>query len=410
MAIFNLAKPQYTLGQWSKSIAIRIIIPPILLWDLLKLAGNYFLGTFIGGIILPAQKRNFSMYQIQDVAQLNTEILHHEQHSVVTYDGASLDTLEITPASQQPVEAKYKKYIINFVGNVMGYEDIVANMQADAEELDSNVIGFNFRGVSRSSSRARSQKDLLTDAIAQVQRLLDAGISPQNITLKGYSIGAGIASLAAHHFHQQGHPINLFNDRSFSSLTNVVVGQIRKEGNPSHIETFRGKLLGWLAKPFIKLALLLANWEINADDAFRAVPEEYREYIVVRTRKEVRVATDNEDPVIPHYASIHAALQPERRAKKAEIDHLVAEMQRVKSQADPLAKPSLDAVNLSLLEARASFKRRKMENNAFEPNGHVVRASDLGNRYNTSAVTFFREFVQRAYVDHAIRANPPLIM
>lgn len=95
-----------------------------------------------------------------------------------------------------------------------------------------------------------------------------------------------MASLVAHHFHQQNQPINIFSSRSFSSITNFLVGQIRVAGTETgHDESFGRKLLGWLVKPFIKLGVSLANWEINAEDAFKGIPNEYREYMCVRTEK-----------------------------------------------------------------------------------------------------------------------------
>ena len=233
-----------------------------------------------------------------------------------------------------------------------------------------------------------------------MQRLLDQNISSKNITLKGHSIGAGIASLVALHFHKQGQPINVFNGRSFSSITNVLVGQIRG----GHQETFSGKVRGWIAKPFIKLALTLSKWEINADDAFQAIPNAYREYVLVRTPKEQRNETVVDDQLISHYASMHAALKPERRAQKAALDHLISVAKLVKKQADPLTQPDLDNAATQLVQARAKFKERKMINQIEgEAPAHNIPLPNLVNRYGKTALTFFNEFVERAYNDHGVK-------
>ena len=63
-----------------------------------------------------------------------------------------------------------------------------------------------------------SFQDLVTDGIAQVQRVLDLGANPKNITLDGLSLGGGVADLlVAYHFHQLGKQVYLWNDRSFAT-------------------------------------------------------------------------------------------------------------------------------------------------------------------------------------------------
>ncbi len=389
MAIYHPKKPQYNRWGTFISIATRIIFPPILLWDLLKFATNRLIGEAVGGFILKAQHIDFSDRYINHTQTLNNQEthLHHALHTVITHDGSKLDTLEITHKSQQLIPMGQQKYIINFVGNSTVYENIVADMQADAKALHCHVIGFNFRGVGRSSGRSTSKDDLVTDGITQVQQLLEQGVSPHNITLKGHSLGASIASLVAYHFHQQCQPINLFNGRSFSSITNIVVGWIRTGRQTGHEETFGRKLLGWLFKPFIKLALLLTKWEIDADDAFKAIPDEHKEYVVVRTPRQERNRYVLDDVIIPHYASIHLALKDERRAKKAAL-----------------------AGNIqALTEIKTLFNERKMENtDLYEENGHQVGLRHLVNRSGKTALAFFREFVQRTHEHHAIHIETSL--
>lgn len=98
---------------------------------------------------------------------LNNNVLSHKEHKIITHDGAELDTLEIIPKNQDTT-SKDRKYIINFVGNSMAFEQIIDEMQEDAKELNRVVIGFNLRGVSKSTGQATSKDDLVTDGIAQV--------------------------------------------------------------------------------------------------------------------------------------------------------------------------------------------------------------------------------------------------
>ena len=387
MAVFYPTKPQYTTWQWFKFIAIRCIFPPILLWDLFALIVNKLAGSAVGGIILPAQNidsMRYGNFHSNDIKIFDTNLITHTKHTVITHDGAELDTFEITHMSQINKPAVEQQYIINMVGNGSAYEQHISEMQDNAHALGCNVVGFNYRGVSQSTSRATSANDLVTDGIAQVQRLLDQGVLPEHITLKGHSLGAGIGSLVAAHFHEQSQAI--FNDRSFSSLTNVVVGFIRTGfalGNKDatgHSETLGRKLLGWLAKPFIMLALALTGWEMNADEAFKSIPEENREYIVARTRRTERTETVIDDLIISHYASMHLALKDERLAKKA----------------------ALQGDEAGLAQAKGKFSERKMVSDFNDHNTHCDSLNDLHNRTGKSATIFFREFVKKPHNPQAV--------
>ncbi len=413
--IYNAPKPGYSGWEWFKFSAVRIFFPPVLLWDLIKFGANKLLGEWVGGLVLPAQKNNFNYFAVTDdaVSNYNGDELTCEKHKVITHDKVHLDTFEVKHKSQTMIEPKYQKYIINLVGNGMCYEQIIADMREDAMALQANVVGFNFRGVGQSTSKAKSKNDLVADGIAQVQRLLAQGVSPQNITLKGHSLGAGVASLVAQHFHQLGQPINLFNSRSFSTITNFLVGHIRLERDKGglaigHKDSIGGMILGWLAKPFVKFGVALAKWEINAGSAFKNIPTAYKDYIVVRSRKDRR-GERIDDGVIPHYASIHKELTSERRAQKAKIDEEIENLDDIIQKADPLTKPELAKARASLVQARAKIKSdRKMETDLQDVNGHNEDWFLLHNRSGKSAQAFFRDFVQRTEEDHAVKSTPEI--
>ncbi len=404
---YQAPKPQYTRWHWFKFIGIRIIFPPILLWDLLKLGANKLFGGLVSHLVLSAQKRNHSMGEVTideaAVDAFNKKMnQQYEKHQVITYDKAQLDTLEIKYVpNNEEIATKDQMYIINLVGNGMCYEDIIDEMSEDANVLKANVVGFNFRNVKQSTGQPKSAKDLVTDGIAQVQRLLDKGVSSKNITLKGHSLGAGIASLVAQHFHQIGQPIKVFNGRSFSSITNFLVGYIRlardQKGKvlKGHNDSMKGIILGWLAKPFIKLALALVKWEINAGSAFKSIPKEYRAYIVVRSNRERRVDRCD-DGVISHYASIHKELTSERRADKAKID----------AQLKKLAETETEEKE-SLVNNREKIKSSMKMETGHQFEGHNLYLINLRNRSGMNAATFFSDFFQRK-VDASVNSGPIL--
>jgi len=57
--IYNASKPKYSGWEWFKYIAARVIFPPVLFWDAIKLGANRLIGERVGKIILPAQTHNF---------------------------------------------------------------------------------------------------------------------------------------------------------------------------------------------------------------------------------------------------------------------------------------------------------------------------------------------------------------
>ncbi|WP_304607460.1 hypothetical protein [Legionella sp. MW5194] len=164
------------------------------------------------------------------------------------------------------------------------------------------------------------------------------------------------------------------------------------------------KVAGWFAKPFIKFGIALVKWEMDAGSAFKSIPEAYKDYIVVRTRKgKDKRDKSIDDTVIPHYASIHKELSAERRKKKVEIDKEIENLDTLIETSDPLAKPGLISAKEGLVEARERIKSdRKMETSPRQ-NGHNAGWDDLTNRSGKTATTFFREFVERTTKDHAVK-------
>lgn len=406
MSTYSAPKPVLNKSR-RKFIATRVLFPPVLIWDLLKYGVNKLAGKPIGKLLLPVQGKA-SEYPLPQLSRLNSRLLTWEKHQITTWDGAVLDTLEAQPRWQANVPPECKKYIINFLNNGSFYEDParLAEMREDAIELGCNVISFNYRGVGNSTSCLRSKDNLLTDGIAQVQRLLDNGVSPQNITLKGHSLGGAVASLVALHFHDTNRPVNIFNDRSFSSVSNLVVGWTRHFNlktriySPEKAPATGQKILAVLAKPLIKLVLAVTNWEMDAGAAMRKIPGAYRDHLVIRTRREKRMPLLVDDAVIPHYASIHTALKVERKAKKKAVQQ--RDLEKSLANRDPL-----NPVEAEWPKVKEGFKARKLENDVYPPeDAHTWPRVLLHNRKGTNGKTLFREFFRAANVDHGINQPP----
>jgi pimeloyl-ACP methyl ester carboxylesterase len=268
-------------------------------------------------------------------------------------------------------------------------------MLDNAVELNVNVIGFNYRGVADSTGLACSSDDLIIDGIAQVQRLIDRGVDPEKIVLRGNSLGGAVAALVGQHFHKRDQKVSVFSARSFSTITNAIVAWIRTGYPEDRNETTYRKILGWLAKPFIMLAVAASKWEMDGYSAYQSIPDAYKEYMVVRSSRAKRVPARKDDTVIPHYASLHLALRPERRLVKQRLDFAKNEIQSLSEQCH-IIKPDLSASLAKINDARLRLKERKMETAADEIEGHIVNLHELTNRYNGQAGhRFFQQFVSR---------------
>lgn len=233
-----------------------------------------------------------------------------------------LDTVIFLHKNKSDTDAKNERcYILHFFGSGADYE----NEECKSEMLDgflnqnANVIGFNYRGIGLSSGKVLTQDHLIEDGIAQVQNLLDSGVPSEKIVLKGHSLGGAVATLVAKHFHDIGKPVYLFNEKSFSSASKVVVGRMRQASfKNGHEEKFLPKIYGQILFPFIKVLLNLLNWEINAAKAYKEIPSKYKSYLVVRSPKSMR-GNRTDDAIIPHYASLHKGLSKKDRKVESKV-------------------------------------------------------------------------------------------
>ncbi len=312
-----------------------------------------------------------------------------ESHRVITYDQSELETFEIQPSSQRKLPINDQKYLIGFpVANDRG-EFVDNGMALDrmierANRFQCNVVGFHFRGNGKGKGQAVSAEDCITDGIAQVQRLLDKGVSPEKILIEGYCFGGAVATLVAKYFHSHGKTIGLFDDRSLSNATNMVLGAMRIERTETttskkepkkngYTETWAGKCKAFLATPFVKLGLLLSKWEIEAAKAYQSLPDDCKEYMAVKSSKQIRKNDKPiDDSIVTDYASLHEAVK----------------------YTKPLFSP-IDKVE------KLKSKARKMQPNPdqYEKEGHNLSRKLLQSRGGEvqSADDFYGNFVNRYF-------------
>lgn len=361
MATYTAPKPKQ--NRWKK----RLLILP-LLGEMLQAVGNFALGKTIMRMVLPAQ--TFAQFKLSEedkkthfdkifLENKENNDLIHQTHQVMTHDGCCLDTLEIIPKS---LVGEYKeggkvsidptqKYIIKFVGNKSSYaiglddayKDVdeksrprmplgtpsgtIKEMISDARELNCRVILFNYRGVSDDKKQATSTNDLFVDGIAQVQRLLDAGVPPENILVKGHSLGGGIGCVTAAYFAKNNEHVFNYTSRTFPYLARLILGNLRrmfvkpnKDGKKSgHKETLGGKIIAFLAWPFVKAIFYLSRCEIPAAESFRSIWN--KRYITAKSPAADIAANADiiDDSVMTHYASLPQGLPKKERDINAEV-------------------------------------------------------------------------------------------
>lgn len=420
-------------------VGLRIFFPPILLWDLTKFLFNKAFGGLISKLILPVQtsySRDGTSVTQDYVDSLTTEYYKSKKITVVnkkviTHDDAILDSIELNPyPSNTPREEM--KAVVTFLGNGENFDNqnTMQRLTQDACELDALVIGFNYRGVNDSTGKAKSKQDLVTDGIAQVQRLIDSGIKPENIIIKGHSLGAAVGTLVANHFHGQRQKVHLFNGRSFATTSDVLVGAVITPANQGYGASLFGRFLGAvILKPIIKFALSVTQWEIDAASAFLNIPRKYREYMVVKSTKDQRkqlhdVQIDKkdgssgkvkrhvmDDAVISETSSLYQAMKGERQRVKdqAKVLEKTLTTTRPNSSDYQLIKEMHDAKQTEILIG----KQRKfcVSKDPAKNNGHNVDASELISRKhgeNNTTITahsFWIDYAKKAFATNQNQAS-----
>lgn len=137
---------------------------------------------------------------------------------IKTADDVILDCFCIIHPRQLDFPPEEQKWILFLNGNAVPYEQNLPNLAKLSEDLGINILTGNYRGVGCSEGFPTSTKDLVHDAEAMVQYLLDKGILTSNILVHGWSLGGAVALKIASH-----HPVNICHDRSFSKIENVLL-------------------------------------------------------------------------------------------------------------------------------------------------------------------------------------------
>ena len=202
--------------------------------------------------------------------------------------------------------------MLNFTAQ---FQDHLVDYAREAKRLATTLVAFNYRGVGASTGQPANLQQLVTDGIAEVQRLLDEmRVQSTHIILDGISLGGAVATLVARHFHQKGLPINLWNDRSLSTLSKAATSMIAPE-----IPGLLGTMSKRAVEGSVSSVLTPSGWDANVAEAYRAIPAMYKGYMVVAKLS----AHSAGDGIIGHRASLHRAVIREEKQTGIKTGHKV---------------------------------------------------------------------------------------
>lgn len=249
--------------------------------------------------------------------------------------GGQLDSLEIKGPSviKQPIENR--TFIVHCLPRSNNYHDWIRQHRFFAEELNTTLVAFNYRGIGQSKGLVINQNDMIDDATAQVHRLIALGVKPENIALIGECLGANIATKSAANLHKNGSPIKLFNARSFRSLPSILLARIRppKNTSPLHPFTLIQKITALVIKYIIVPLTYIIGWDLSVDQAFKSIPPNDRGFLAVRSKKDkVTHQRYVDDTMIPHQqASIYSLVKEEqnRCMEKQKNGEFLSEMEEM---------------------------------------------------------------------------------
>lgn len=349
-----------------------------------------------------------------------------QESTVVTHDGAVLDTVEFSRRKKITYDdPTQQRYIIKLLGRDQHYEDRLRRFLKLAKDREANVILFNFRGVGHSKKKALVFNDLVTDGIAQVQRVLDrfweehpdlrpgskgAGAYPM-IALEGFSLGGAVGTMVTRYFHDRGIKIFLFNDRSFSSLTNTVIGIVVLFLEGLGIPELPSKLLAYALWPLTKLVMLILGWDASIAHVYaNHIPSAYREYTVVPAYAGGRLEkfSNARDRIINYnHASLHKSRHVQKHYKRMHkrLDEAVQRSsQRVEQLTRQLRIAEKHYHCLSHIQRQSRYAHISRKLTGFSgsalPDAHRTSLETLANVHGALGSDVMSDFYHRCCKQH----------
>lgn len=197
--------------------------------------------------VLPALDRE---YTTEDIRRFEASLeraqraLGHDNvaHTTITVKKLHLESIMLTSSKPSPY------FIIHCRGNGEFMQTTLDECLHDVLDTGCNALAFNYPGVNGSALTELDAQVLVNSVVGIVNHLRkDQKVKPENILLKGHSLGAAIAILAASQCHQKGQKVSVFAGRTFASLLEFMELhrglQIKAKIFPAHQEKWQMNVL-----------------------------------------------------------------------------------------------------------------------------------------------------------------------
>lgn len=167
------------------------------------------------------------------------------------------------------------KWLFLSGGNATCYEIYLGEAIKFSNKLGVNVLLWNPRGVMQSglqmkngettTKQATSANDIILDGMTAYQYLKSKGVKDEDIDMPAsHSLGGAINTQIRAFYNGP-----ICNDRSFSSVENLVTAQIAKISRP----------LAYIIGPLVGLIFKEANWEFDSLKAWQKNRSEFKRII-----------------------------------------------------------------------------------------------------------------------------------
>ena len=255
------------------------------------------IANFVASRVVPAKNK----YSAEQLVQLRTWAttsqfraieragIEIEEVSFQTSDHATLNGVELK--GQIEGEAANEKYIVFFMPNGALWEELLPKLKTIQQQSGANVVCYNYRGVGASTGTFSSEAPLINDGVEIINALIAKGMR----TLPhGLSLGGGVATQVVAKLAQEGTVLHLCNERSFTSIPNVLIAH--------------SPVLGFIASPI----LYWTGWMLDSETALGHL------------RGKVIVIFHPKDPVILPAAQFSRAIE---NAQKEGDEHASRRLQ-----------------------------------------------------------------------------------
>ncbi len=308
---FVAPRGELVLSLWGNWLRRRLVLPVIVCWDAVRRVGNYLLGGFfMRSTILPAlgvkDWRSASLknhdgfengfdeqFDWDDnlAKQLPEGIVMRCFHLVD--EANAVACMELAPEGVNPDDPELKT-VIYFLGN---HNICYASLSVYLDDMISvsregapcRFVFWHYPGVLNSFGFPRKPADLVRSGLAVVEHVLGQGSTPDNLILKGHSLGGYVATHVAYCCHHMNVWVRLWNDRSFSDAPEYITAcAVTRWGSGYRLRNFFVRMIVYAAYPLMWLVTRAVQCEAPSCYFFTRLKKDCADYIVVRSAPEVR--------------------------------------------------------------------------------------------------------------------------